>query len=207
MISEIQIENFKSIAKLSLKPGSVTVLIGENGSGKSNILEAIAFAAAASAGKLDDEFLYSRGIRVTEKEWMRSAFIKPRGIRKDSSPIPSPVSMKVLGADSRHPLEMVIQEVVTPLRSKMTGRWSVGFAVDPSEMEAEYNEADFMEEVEVFKTALSPQLPAEAIERAAMQIVARRRVALRKRKSAPEISAALALKDFLIYAPREHRIA
>lgn len=68
MISDIQIENFKSIAKLSLKPGSVTVLIGENGSGKSNVLEAIAFAAAAFANKLDDEFLFSRGIRVTDQE-------------------------------------------------------------------------------------------------------------------------------------------
>ncbi len=54
MISEIQIENFKSIAKLSLKPGAVTVLIGENGSGKSNILEAMRAAVrmAHEAGGL-----------------------------------------------------------------------------------------------------------------------------------------------------------
>lgn len=57
-----------------LSLGRVTVLIGENGSGKSNILEAIAFAAGAAANKLDNEFLFNRGIRVTEKEWVTSAF-------------------------------------------------------------------------------------------------------------------------------------
>jgi len=66
MIREIQIENYKSIQKLKLNLGQVTVLIGENGSGKSNILEAIALASAAANGKLDHEFLFSRGIRVTE---------------------------------------------------------------------------------------------------------------------------------------------
>ncbi len=76
MISEIQIENFKSITKLNLPLGRVTVLIGENGSGKSNILEAIAFLGAAAANKLDNEFLVSRGIRVTDAALMRSAFPK-----------------------------------------------------------------------------------------------------------------------------------
>lgn len=80
MITEIRIENFKSIASLTLQPGRVTVLIGENGSGKSNILEAIAFGAGAAGNKLDREFLYSRGIRVTDDEWMRSAFSKKKTI-------------------------------------------------------------------------------------------------------------------------------
>ena len=74
MIRTVQIENFKSIRELSLDLGRVTVLIGANGSGKSNILEAIAFASAAAQDKLDNEFLSSRGIRVTETQFMRSAF-------------------------------------------------------------------------------------------------------------------------------------
>lgn len=78
MISEIRIRNFKSIHDLTLKPGRVTVLIGENGSGKSNILEGIGFAAAAAANKLDGEFLFNRGIRVTEPKWMMSAFTSGR---------------------------------------------------------------------------------------------------------------------------------
>ena len=42
-----------------------------NGSGKSNILEAIALGSAAAQYKLDNEFLISRGIRVTETRFMR----------------------------------------------------------------------------------------------------------------------------------------
>lgn len=201
MISEIQIENFKSIAKLSLKPGSVTVLIGENGSGKSNILEAIAFAAAASAGKLDDEFLYTRGIRVTDKEWMRSAFVAPRSIpgRKDSTP--RPVSVKISSSDGSRPLEMSISEATTLLRGKATGHWRVGFAVDPDEVERETTAEDFLDEVEIFRRGLPPSVPQESIDRIAREIVARRRAAMRKRKLAPEIAAALSLRDFLIYSP------
>ncbi|MFI3190642.1 hypothetical protein BCS42_10300 [Crenothrix sp. D3] len=76
MITELKIENYKSIQDLTLEVGRVNVLIGENGCGKSNILEAITFAAAAEANKLDNEFLSSRGIRVTEPQLMRSAFDK-----------------------------------------------------------------------------------------------------------------------------------
>lgn len=76
MITQLKIENYKSIKELTLNTGRVNFLIGENGSGKSNILEAITFAAAAEANKLDNEFLSSRGIRVTEPELMRSAFDK-----------------------------------------------------------------------------------------------------------------------------------
>jgi len=76
MFTEVQIENYKSIQSLKINLGRVNVFIGENGCGKSNILEAIALAGAAAGDKLDNEFLYSRGIRVTEPEFMRSAFDK-----------------------------------------------------------------------------------------------------------------------------------
>ena len=77
MIRKVRVENYKSISQLSLELGRVTVLIGANGSGKTNILEAIALASAAAQNKLDNEFLISRGIRVTETRFMRSAFDKP----------------------------------------------------------------------------------------------------------------------------------
>jgi energy-coupling factor transporter ATP-binding protein EcfA2 len=86
MIRKVRVENYKSIADLTLDLGRVTVLIGASGSGKSNILEAIALAAASAQHKLDNEFLISRGIRVTETRFMRSAFHKTptsgKGIRK-----------------------------------------------------------------------------------------------------------------------------
>jgi len=74
VIRKIQIENYKSIDKLEFELGRVSVLIGENGAGKSNILEAIALTGAASANKLENEFLASRGIRVTHPDFMRPAF-------------------------------------------------------------------------------------------------------------------------------------
>ena len=76
MIRKVRVENYKSIPNLALDLGRLTVLIGANGSGKSNILEAIALASAAAQEKLDNEFLISRGIRVTETRFMRSAFGK-----------------------------------------------------------------------------------------------------------------------------------
>ena len=76
MLRRITIKNYKSIKNLSFDLGRINVFIGENGSGKSNILESIAFGAAASKNKLDNEFLTNRGIRVTDPTFMRSAFTK-----------------------------------------------------------------------------------------------------------------------------------
>ena len=74
MIRKVLIENYKSIERLTIDLGRLNVFIGANGSGKSNILEAIALASASAQDKLDNEFLISRGIRVTETRFMRSAF-------------------------------------------------------------------------------------------------------------------------------------
>ena len=74
MIQQLHITNYKSLHDLSIECGRFNVLIGENGCGKSNVLEAIALAAAAAGDKLDNEFLVSRGIRVTEPQLMRAAF-------------------------------------------------------------------------------------------------------------------------------------
>lgn len=74
MITDIKIQNYKSIVDLELSLGKFNVLIGANGCGKSNILEAIALASASSAGKLDFEFFANRGIRLTEPRMMFPAF-------------------------------------------------------------------------------------------------------------------------------------
>jgi AAA15 family ATPase/GTPase len=84
MISSIHIKNFKSVVDLSIDLGRINVFVGENGCGKTNILEAIAFGAAASAGKLDFEFMGSRGIRLTKPEFMFSAFSKTKKDKKIS---------------------------------------------------------------------------------------------------------------------------
>lgn len=74
MIDNITIQNYKSIKNLSINLGRINVFIGANGSGKSNILEAMAIGAAAANRKLDNEFLALRGIRISDPRLMRNAF-------------------------------------------------------------------------------------------------------------------------------------
>jgi predicted ATPase len=74
MLKRIDIGNYKSITKLPIELGRFNVFIGENGAGKSNILEAIALASAAANEKLDNEFLAARGVRVARPELMRAGF-------------------------------------------------------------------------------------------------------------------------------------
>lgn len=74
MIRTISVKNYKSIEDLKISLGRINVFIGENGAGKSNVLESIALAGAAAADKVDSEFLASRGIRATDTHLMRCAF-------------------------------------------------------------------------------------------------------------------------------------
>ena len=74
MIREFSIKNYKSIVDLTLDLGRINVFIGENGCGKTNILEAMAMAAAAVTARLDTEELYLRGVRVAKPEITLSSF-------------------------------------------------------------------------------------------------------------------------------------
>lgn len=87
MIDIIQIKNFKSIVDLTLNLGRFNVIIGENGCGKTNILEAITFASAASQGKLDAEYLANRDIRVSDPQFMFNAFEEDEN-KTDNQPMP-----------------------------------------------------------------------------------------------------------------------
>lgn len=78
MIREISIKNFKSILDHTIELGRINVFIGENGSGKSNILEAFATAGTAHGGKLDIEELYTRGVRIAKPSMTMSSFLKTR---------------------------------------------------------------------------------------------------------------------------------
>jgi predicted ATPase len=194
MISEIQIENFKSISKLSLKPGNVTVLIGENGSGKSNILEAITFAAAASADKLDDEFLFNRGIRVTEKDWMTSAIESQKTTarkRGDEAFVGRPIQLKIAGENSDDTISMEVFRLKDPV---FKDDWLITHHVSSKAVEEVQRTTVFSQEVEDFEKTLS---------RMKLPIVDAKLLALSRTKTklASQISAEIALRDFLIYAP------
>jgi hypothetical protein len=74
MLRTITIDGFKSIQSLSLELGRVNCLIGANGVGKSNILEAIGVLGAAANGTVDDEALLRRGVRPGLPRLYKSSF-------------------------------------------------------------------------------------------------------------------------------------
>ena len=129
MIKEIAIKNFKSIVDLKLLLGRFNLFIGANGSGKSNILEAIAFGAAASSDKLDFEYFANRGIRVVEPRFMLPAFEDAKSER---------IVVSVLNGQNK-PLQFDIQYN----RNAKPARWEnlntyideKGFRITPSNSE------------------------------------------------------------------------
>ncbi len=74
MINTINIDGFKSLRNFEMELGLVNVLIGANGSGKSNILEAIGVLSAAASGRVDDESLMRRGVRPGLPSLYKSSF-------------------------------------------------------------------------------------------------------------------------------------
>lgn len=74
MIDSLKIERFKSIRDLELKFGKVNLFIGGNGSGKSNLLEAIGVASAALGRGISDADFSGKGVRITPPALMKSAF-------------------------------------------------------------------------------------------------------------------------------------
>lgn len=81
MLQRVTIKNFKSIVDVSVDLGRFNVFIGENGCGKTNILEALAMFAAAKSHALDNESLYSRGIRIAKPSITFSSFVGHRSAK------------------------------------------------------------------------------------------------------------------------------
>lgn len=102
MIDRIRIQNFKSIVNMTIDLGRINVIIGTNGCGKTNILEAITFASAASQNKLDNEFLGTR-LRNVPSPFMFSAFedIEPQKIISISIKEEKEDTYKVAFSDNR----------------------------------------------------------------------------------------------------------
>ncbi len=78
VVTRLHIESFKSAANVSLELGQINVLVGANGSGKTNILEALGVLSAAASGRVDDESLLRRGVRLGVPALYKSSF---RGAR------------------------------------------------------------------------------------------------------------------------------
>lgn len=74
MLKELTITRFKSIREQKLEFGRVNLFIGGNGTGKSNILEAIGLASACLSRGLSDTDIALKGLRLTPPELMKSSF-------------------------------------------------------------------------------------------------------------------------------------
>ena len=88
MLEELKISRFKTIRELTLDLGRVNLFIGGNGTGKSNLLEAIGLAAACLDRGLGDSDIGAKGLRITPPELMKSSFKNedlPKTLELDAS--------------------------------------------------------------------------------------------------------------------------
>jgi predicted ATPase len=74
MIRTLEVKWFKSLVELKVELGRVNVFIGANGSGKSNLLEAVGVLGAAAFGRVEDETLLRRGVRPGVPSLYKTAF-------------------------------------------------------------------------------------------------------------------------------------
>ena len=74
MLDKLSVRTFKSLDDVTVDLGLVNVFIGANGSGKSNLLEALGILSAAADGKVDDQALLARGVRPGLPALYKSAF-------------------------------------------------------------------------------------------------------------------------------------
>lgn len=78
LIDTFKIRSFKSIVDEEIDLGQINVFIGANGSGKSNLLEALGVLSAAVSGRVDDESLLRRGVRPGVPRLYKNAFANTR---------------------------------------------------------------------------------------------------------------------------------
>jgi energy-coupling factor transporter ATP-binding protein EcfA2 len=74
MLRSLTIQDFKSIENEKVYLGQINFFVGANGSGKSNLLEALGVLSAAADGRVDDGRLLERGVRPGVPSLYKSAF-------------------------------------------------------------------------------------------------------------------------------------
>ena len=101
MLESLSVRTFKSLEDVTVELGMVNVFIGANGSGKSNLLEAIGVLSAAADGKVDDQSLLARGVRPGVPRLYKSAFPATRGEK-----IPSHISFGAYAAQAKYEVSL-----------------------------------------------------------------------------------------------------
>ena len=101
MLDRLSVGTFKSLDDIAVDLGLVNVFIGANGSGKSNLLEALGVLSAAADGKVDDQALLARGVRPGLPALYKSAFPAMPGKR-----IPPHLHFGACGADAKYEVSL-----------------------------------------------------------------------------------------------------
>ncbi|HFA49031.1 MAG TPA: DUF2813 domain-containing protein [Bacteroidetes bacterium] len=129
MLTKIEIENFKSIYKESIELGRVNVFIGENGCGKTNVLEAVGMASAAVGGRIKNDILASKGLRISKPSLTVNSF---RG-----KPTKNNIEIKfaINNADKLVPFFLTIKDI-----NDIYAKWRRRKIQDEEELVFEYEE-------------------------------------------------------------------
>ena len=118
MIETITVKNFKSITDMTLSLGNVNVFIGANGSGKSNILEAIAMVAAERSAQIEVNSMIQKGIRIAKPDLMISSFY--------GQPSNSTINVNISGTEGERIKYAVTNLTPEDIYSTWNAPWSTG---------------------------------------------------------------------------------
>ena len=118
MIETITVKNFKSLTDMTLSLGNVNVFIGANGSGKSNILEAIAMVAAERSAQIEVNSMIQKGIRIAKPDLMISSFY--------GQPSNSTINVNISGTEGERIKYAVTNLAPEDIYSTWNAPWSTG---------------------------------------------------------------------------------
>ena len=118
MIETITVKNFKSITDMTLSLGNVNVFIGANGSGKSNILEAIAMVAAERSAQIEVNSMIQKGIRIAKPDLMISSFY--------GQPSNNTINVNISGTEGERIKYAVTNLTPEDIYSTWNSPWSTG---------------------------------------------------------------------------------
>ena len=118
MIETITVKNFKSITDMTLSLGNVNVFIGANGSGKSNILEAIAMVAAERSAQIEVNSMIQKGIRIAKPDLMISSFY--------GQPSTNTINVNISGTEGERIKYAVTNLTPEDIYSTWNAPWSTG---------------------------------------------------------------------------------
>jgi len=74
VLKQLTIKRFKSIYESRIEFGRANLFIGVNGTGKSNVLEALGLLASALSRGLEGSALDNRGVRFSQPQFFKSSF-------------------------------------------------------------------------------------------------------------------------------------